>query len=143
MSETVTLHFPFAPIGKGRPRISTRGGFVRNITPEKTRAYEKAIADSARVQLGMRFEPWTGPVALAASFYMPIPKRMKCPDPDNVRARMAMFHAKKPDMSNILKALEDALNGILWVDDSQIAHANIGKRYSTSPRIEVQATQLT
>ena len=46
---TVAIYFvvPGQPIGKGRPRASTRGGFVRMYTDAKTVTYENAIARQA------------------------------------------------------------------------------------------------
>ena len=46
-------------------------------------------------------------------------------------------HTTKPDGSNVLKAIEDGLNGIVYVDDSQIVMSHIEKHYSDSPRVEV------
>lgn len=139
MSEAVTLHFPFPPIGKGRPRISTRHGFVRNITPQTTRKYEKDLSESARVQLGMRFEPWIGPVDLEVFFYMPIPKSLSKKKREAMRAE---WHIVKPDTSNLLKAVEDALNGILWVDDSQVARCTLSKTYGAEPGIHINAKRI-
>lgn len=50
----------------------------------------------------------------------------------------------KPDVSNYVKTIEDALNGICWNDDSQIVayHEPFGKYYSATPRIEVEVEQI-
>ena len=34
---------PGEPVAKGRPKFSTRGGFVKAITPEKTANYETLV----------------------------------------------------------------------------------------------------
>jgi Holliday junction resolvase RusA-like endonuclease len=135
----VSIVFPFAPVAKGRPRVSTRHGFVRNITPEKTRTFERQVADYARLQLGPRFVPWTGPVRLNVRFGMPVPASL------SKRKRAAMVstrHTKKPDASNLLKAVEDALNGILWADDGQIADLALVKSYTLEPYIHLEAWSL-
>lgn len=46
---------------------------------------------------------------------------------------------KKPDFDNIAKIAVDALNGIAFVDDSQICVAHVSKEYSASPRVEISA----
>ena len=37
---------------------------------------------------------------------------------------------KKPDVDNILKAVMDALNGVLYADDKLIVNASVMKRYA-------------
>ena len=36
-------------------------------------------------------------------------------------------HDRKPDASNVLKIVEDALNGLAYIDDSQIAQVRVEK----------------
>ena len=47
----MTLRFtiPGDPVGKGRPRIDTRGKRPRTFTPDRTVAYEHAVAGLAQV----------------------------------------------------------------------------------------------
>jgi Holliday junction resolvase RusA-like endonuclease len=40
------------------------------------------------------------------------------------------FHSKKPDIDNLTKIIFDALNGVAWKDDSQIATLTAYKIYS-------------
>lgn len=49
------------------------------------------------------------------------------------------FPCTKPDLSNCVKLVEDALNGIAWGDDSQICSLRVYKRYTLDepPRAEV------
>ena len=47
----------------------------------------------------------------------------------------------KPDASNYLKLVEDALTGIVWEDDNLIADVSCSKYYSDDPRIEVTVTE--
>ena len=63
----------------------------------------------------------TGPVELCLTFYLPRPKKPKCPWP-----------VTRPDLGNLEKKLSDAWNGILWVDDSQIVRMTLEKRYATA-----------
>jgi Holliday junction resolvase RusA-like endonuclease len=39
----------------------------------------------------------------------------------------------KPDIDNLIKTIGDALNGIMWRDDSQIVMLQARKFYATEP----------
>ena len=43
MKERYYFVIPGEPVAKGRPKFSTRGGFVKAITPEKTANYETLV----------------------------------------------------------------------------------------------------
>ncbi len=48
------------------------------------------------------------------------------------------LHTKRPDLDNVLKAIKDGLNGIVWGDDSQVAVLReCRKGYSDTPRVVV------
>lgn len=42
-------------------------------------------------------------------------------------------HVVKPDVLKLARAVEDALTGIVWVDDSQITHEVLSKGYAVGP----------
>ena len=47
-------------------------------------------------------------------------------------------YIKKPDLSNLMKAIEDSMNKIVYKDDNQIYnYTNVSKFYSTNPRTEI------
>ena len=48
-----------------------------------------------------------------------------------------MRPGKKPDLSNVQKAAEDAINGVVFLDDALIVSSYAMKRYSDLPRVEV------
>lgn len=106
---------PIIPVAKGRPRF-TRDG--RCYTPQKTRDYEKAIAEFAAP---LFVSPLDGPIKLTIEFYLPRPKALKKPE-GRIR------HTKRPDLDNLIKAIKDALNGLAWHDDSQVCET-ISKKY--------------
>lgn len=139
MTTTVTLHFPFAPVAWARAGVSMRRGRPVHYTTNETRAYEKAIADSARVQLGMRFVPWTGPIRTEIVFGMPIPTSL------SKRKRAALDgtpHFVKPDRDNLEKALLDGLSEVLWVDDAQVCAGPTDKWYCLVPFVSLTATRI-
>jgi Holliday junction resolvase RusA-like endonuclease len=48
----------------------------------------------------------------------------------------------RPDIDNYCKAPLDALNGIVWRDDSQVVELTVSKFYSSRPRLELEAVEL-
>ena len=65
-----------------------------------------------------------GPISLTVTFLFSHPKGdfgsgknagvLKCSAP--------ILHIKRPDATKLLRCLEDALNGVIWKDDSQIVY---------------------
>jgi len=49
---------------------------------------------------------------------------------------------KKPDIDNIIKGVADALNKVVYVDDTQIVALKAYKFYSDRPRIEIFIRRL-
>jgi len=86
-------------------------------------------------------EPLQGPLVLWVKAYLPIPKSMS-----KAKLREALerrlFPTTKPDVSNLLKQIEDVMNGVFWVDDKQIVIATVEKLYSDPPRWELRIEEL-
>ena len=124
------------PVGKGRPRFSTKGGFPRAYTPAKTESYQKSIkAEYLENYIPLLFAPNT-PLLIIVNAFMPIPKSTS----KNNRISMLEGHIrpmKKPDADNILKAAMDALNGVAYEDDKQLVSTTCNKWYSEVPRTEI------
>ena len=53
------------------------------------------------------------------------------------------WHTSKPDLTKLLRSTEDALTGVLWIDDSQIVQTTLSKIYGFRPGalIEVRYAQ--
>lgn len=51
-------------------------------------------------------------------------------------------HIVKPDATKLMRSTEDALKGILWVDDSQIAQQEIFKMYADSAGAHIRVVEL-
>lgn len=124
------------PRGQGRPRATARGGFARVYKDPKSREYEAEVAGLARDAMAGR-EPFTGPLSLSLCFRMPIPKS----ETKRVRAAMAageIAPTTKPDLSNLVKAIEDGMNGVVFIDDCQVVRNFNTKIYHERPGVDVQ-----
>lgn len=121
---------PGEPVAKGRPKLSRYGTY----TPKKTKEYEEHIKQEWRKN-GYK-EPLTGAVMVDITFYRSIQKS------SSKAAKTAKLTGKvkptvKPDLDNYIKAVLDGLNGLAWVDDSQIINISATKEYSLEPETVV------
>ena len=127
------------PVGKGRPRFSTRGGYTRAITPEKTVNYENLVKLSYSLTCGQT--NLQGAIKAQIKAFFPIPKSTSKKKANEMELG-DVFHTHRPDADNIVKAILDALNGVAYHDDSQVVHVDVVKLYSSKPRVEVTLTEL-
>jgi len=118
----LTFFLPMLPIAQPRQR-HTRSG--HNYTPadHPVQAFKYALGQQAREQLQRQQCPlpaFDGPVSLTYTLYFPRPKALQWKRRPQVRG----WHAHTPDLENVQKALQDALTGIAWRDDAQIAQVS-------------------
>ena len=123
------------PVPKGRPRHTVRGGFVHSYTPEQTRTYEAAVRERAKKAMGSS-EPLETPIKAFFYVRLPIPKTITKKRLEAIRSGSEM-PIRKPDLTNIVKSLEDALNGVVYKDDCQIVTIHTSKVYSTHPGVDI------
>jgi len=129
----ITFSVPGDPVPQPRPRVSTRGGFARAYVPKThaVHAYRAAIAEAARAAgAGVHGEP----VNVVIDFVAQRPK-------SHLRKSGVKQDAPKLprfDLDNAAKACLDALNGVAWEDDSQVARLVVEKSYGTEARTTVR-----
>lgn len=118
------------PVGKERARtfVDPRSGRMVSKTPAKTVKYEKAIAARATIELmhNVRCE------------------RFQSEWPRDQRYALSVLpyfeNKRRRDLDNVLKSVCDALNGILWDDDTQVDEIYTRRSYDRmAPRVEVRA----
>lgn len=112
---------------KERPRAFVSKGQTQFYTPEKTKDFEKLVGWSAnRAMLTHKQPIITSAVTLKIIFQFKKPKNLK---------DMSIAHIKRPDLSNLIKSVEDGMNKIVYQDDSQINEINATKKYGESDKI--------
>lgn len=136
----VRFTIPGKPRGKGRPRATARGKFIRIYTDDQTASYENLVALAAKAAMQGR-APMTGAVSLTVTVNVEVPKSA------SRKARAAMLAgeqrpAKKPDLTNCLKAIEDGANAIVYADDAQIVFIQAWKVYAETPGVEVLVREI-
>jgi Holliday junction resolvase RusA-like endonuclease len=134
--DVVQFRIPGNPVPKGRARAFLRGNHIAHYTPDKTRAWE-SVARMAASEAMQERTPMQGPVVLwvAATFAPPAswPKWRQ-----QLLAEDGLAHTTKPDLDNLVKAVKDACNGIVWKDDSQVIQIRASKLYGETPAMHVQ-----
>jgi Holliday junction resolvase RusA-like endonuclease len=132
----ITFTIPGNPVGKGRPRVSRRGGFARMYTPEKTASYESLVAMAGHIAMG-DMHVWLCACAVTLDIRVPVPASWS--QKKRAAALAGLVHpTTKPDIDNVEKAVFDGLNGVVWKDDVQVVSVTKRKRYGDRPGVEVR-----
>lgn len=132
--EAITFEVLGDPVPQPRPRITTRGRHGHAYTPagHPIHAYRAAIAEAAREAGATPTD--AAPITLIVDLVFARPK-------SHFRKSGVRDDAPKlprADCSNVLKGLEDALNGVAWVDDTQVGRVVIEKTWGTEGRTTVR-----
>ncbi len=128
------------PVAQGRPRFSRQGGFVKAYDPAKSRDYKSYVRLIAAQNAPD--SPVEGAIEFSLRIYRAIPKGMPKYKREAAKAG-TLRPVTKPDVSNVLKGVEDALKGVWYKDDSQIVgYGVLGKWYDERPRIEIMMREL-
>lgn len=140
--ETVTIRLAGEPRGKGRPRAriakaKTGAQFVTVYTDAQTRSYEALLRDAGQqAMIGRAL--FDGPLKVKVAAFFSVPqswsKKKRGQALDGI-----VRPTGKPDVDNLLKVI-DALNGIVWRDDSQIVQCFVSKSYADKPGLLIEVT---
>ena len=131
----ICFEVPGQPRGKGRPRFVRRGNFVKTYTDAKTVGYEDQVRIYARQAMGSS-EPLK--TALEAFIYVKLP----VPQSYSKKRTEACLSGlerpcKKPDLDNIIKAMMDGMNKIVYDDDVQVISIQAIKRYAINAGVDI------
>lgn len=123
-----------------RPKASVRVGRYGSYNPSQ-KEMDK-ITQLVKSQLrGVEGALLQGPLLVIYHFHLPLPgicKGLKRP------LKHMTPHNKRPDIDNLMKFVNDALNGVLWRDDSQIAYCMMTKSFTQDKKgyTELYAKEL-
>lgn len=145
MTEEYTIEIPGEPQGKQRPKIfpirTKTGIMVRSgVTPVKTVNYTNLV-QILWSEKYPGFIPLKGAVRMELRIFKSIPKSVS-------RKKAAAMETgeirpeTKPDWDNIGKMISDALEGLAYERDSQIASGQVDKYFSSRPRVEVRVMAI-
>jgi Holliday junction resolvase RusA-like endonuclease len=136
----ISFTVPGQPVAKGRPKIGSRNGQPMMYAPERTVSYESTVKLFAAQ--AMRGRPLiTGPVRLVMNVALQIPASWSGKKQRAARTGESL-PTGKPDADNVIKMICDALNGVVWKDDTQVVNIDMCKRYSDEPGVRVRVHQI-
>ena len=123
------------PVAQGRPRaFKLPSGQVRVYDPLKSRDWKRTVMAQALMARPVRL--LAGPLAAEMDFYLPRPKSAP---------KRVTLPVRKPDASNLLKAVEDAIRSVVYADDSLIVDLHARKRFADAenpPGVHVLIEEL-
>lgn len=127
MMEVYEFIFDVEPVAKGRPRIGKWGAF----TPAKTRKAEAELKRLARHLMNANgLSVLTCPLTVEMAFIVSKPKKP------------SKEYPSRSDLDNYGKLLCDALNEVVWEDDSQIIDLFLSKRYGDKGQMILKVIPL-
>lgn len=140
MTLLINFTIPGKPEPQLRPRAKRAGRGIRMYDPPKTKRYKEYVSLIAKKHAPKKL--LEGELAMSIIIYRHIPKSTT----KAKRKKMIAGDIRpivKPDNTNYAKGIEDALNGIIYKDDSHIVDLHISKYYSDEPRVEVSVKELS
>lgn len=140
-----SLLLEFSAVGMPQPAGSksigrTKDGraFVRHANDAKQRPWRQEVARSAADAMAGR-PLLDGPVRLRVTFFRPRPTtHFKSTGGLSAAGNRAEYPTARPDVTKLVRALEDALKGIAWRDDAQVVMLEAVKLWGEPARAMVE-----
>lgn len=126
----IELQMQVKAVSKQRPRTG-KGGHM--FTPKQTREFEKRIRTLAST---ITAPPYACPVRVYVHIMEDIPKSYK--GKKRLAAELGLITPPRGDLDNKVKAITDALNGVAYLDDVQIADLQATKAFGDGHKIFVR-----
>lgn len=137
--KSVTIRMPGEPVACARARVTRHGTY----TPKETREFQTALrltAMAAMRQADLRMFEDT-PVVVWLTVNRSVPTSWS-----ERRRQLALDGllrpTPRPDLDNYIKAVWDALKGVVWKDDSLVCSEHSAKWYSATPGITITISEI-
>ena len=127
----ITFVVDGAAVPKQRPRISGRMAY----TPKKTRDYEERVRIAFRSSYHDAVPVFDAgvPVKAYIEVIIPIPKSWSNKKHIAAERGEIVPTSRSGDVDNYGKSILDALNGLMYEDDSQVTTLYVTKKYGNDP----------
>jgi Holliday junction resolvase RusA-like endonuclease len=148
-------NFIFCVLGLPRPAGSKRAFAIRKAgiptgriavvdACKESRDWKNTVSQEAAIAMSEEDrQMFTGPVSLSVIFHLPRPKGhyRTGKNAAELRRTAPEYPITKPDLLKLTRAVEDALTGIVWRDDSQVVEQRLEKRYG-KPGCTIQISNM-
>ena len=125
--------FDIEPVSASRPRVGKWGTYYN----EK---YEQFRNDMHKLLMGVRKTLYADPLRTDITFYIKIPASLSKKKRDEMDGKHCVSNV---DLDNLEKAVYDAMNGHVYLDDKQIVEHTTRKIWvKEKPRIHVKIYKL-
>lgn len=148
MNEKIRFFVPGKPATAGSKRAFRNpktGGVVVTEDCKRSRPWKDAVKAVALEAMHNR-EMFGRAVPLRVAFYFTLARPKghfgTGRNADRLRPSAPRFPAIRPDLLKYARAVEDALTGVVWHDDSQIVLEELWKHYGVSEGVQVEVWGL-
>lgn len=138
--------------GIARPKGSSRAFTAKNgkahVAPasSKEKGWRSGVSNAAAAAMG-HTAPLDGELGVYMAFYMRRPRSHfgSGKNANKLKKSAPGAPTSAPDLSKLVRSVEDALIGIVFVDDARIVAFNVKKSYTneTHPHVGVQVAVWT
>lgn len=123
------------PFSKQSFRFARRGNYIHKYQPKSIVVKEDGVSWQILNQLPRGFVPTTEAVELDIVYIFPPLKSWSKKKLAELESGKKMYKTTKPDLQdNLCKGLCDAMEGIVFINDSQICSLRSEKVYGLTPK---------
>ena len=129
------------PKPQARHRSTIKNGRISTYEDKEMKFWKKNLAYLIKAQ---KPECWANcALEMVITFFIRPPQYIsKVKKNQEAVEAESMLVMVTPDLDNYEKALMDAINGICYYDDGQVAKKSARKIYSNNPRIEFEISKI-
>lgn len=140
----------FTILGTPQPKQSARfrtvrageKTFVKSYQKKEVVENERNIAFDIKSKLPAGFKPFDGPLKVTMLFVFPPLSSWPQKKMAQMNAGATIYKDKKPDIDNLQKSVCDAMQGVVYINDSQIVDMHCTKIFGPVPMIEIEVKQF-
>ena len=116
--------------------------FVSTYSPKETVSYENLVKGQAMGAMGDKLL-LSGPIKVSIVFCYPELKSWPNKKKKLIADGLQLPKITKPDIDNLVKAVCDGMNGIVYKDDSQVTKLSCQKIYWKKPQTVIHVEEYS